>query len=156
MAAFTTTALLAISAIAGAKKAHDAHAAGVSARKVMDANALLGTQQANDATNRGERDVSLYQQQADQIEGAQRAGFSSQGVKVDEGSAAQVQADAKTLAQQDIETIRLNAAREAWGYRTQAADTKKRGAIAEREGNNAALGSLIGTGSSLLAKRYGW
>ena len=85
-----------------------------------------------------------------------------------------MQADAAFLGELDAMTIRNNAAREAWGYKVQAADIRERARITRREGRlvgeatraagrEARKGAIIGavgggllTGASLLEARFGF
>jgi hypothetical protein len=138
--------------------------------KLQDFNATIGDAQARDAVTRGEGDVARLAEQTRGLIGAQRAGYAGQGVVVDTGSAAAVQADAEQLSAGDQRMIRANAQRQAWGFRVdaensrrQAGITRQGGEIARKEGQNAARAANIaavttivgGVGSTML-QRYGW
>jgi hypothetical protein len=71
--------------------------------------------------------------------GSQRAAFAASGVVVDDpnSSVADVAANTAALSEIDALTIRSNAAREAWGFRSQAQDFRTRGQIAKNEGSRA-------------------
>lgn len=133
-------------------------------------NAGIADEQARDAVNRGTEEELRFRQQVRGLIGTQRSGYAAQGVVVDNGSAADVQHDANTLADADVRTIRGNAQREAWGFRNEAQNfrtdagiNRKGGDVARREGANAqkaahigAVTSLVGGTSSLLLQKYGW
>lgn len=182
MAAFTV-ALIAMG-IGAAWNAYQQHkkgkaeqkAAGLAAgakeseAQLQDVNAGTADLQAADAITRGAEAESRYRTQVRGAVGRQRAGFAASNVDVGFGSPVDVQADAAFLGELDALTIRTNAAREAWGYRVQADDLRRRAAItrkegvyleaggkeAARQGNAAAVGTLIGGGASLLQARYGF
>lgn len=154
-----------------AKKAGEAQKrAAESSAELLDFNAHIADLQAVDAVERGFIDEQRFRQGVNLMVGTQRAGFAGQGVDVSTGSAVDVQADAMFLGELDALSIRTNAAREAWGYQVQAADTRKRAEIARKEGvmmeaagtsqRNAArigaIGSIATTAGSLLMQRYGF
>lgn len=145
-------------------------AAADSQAEILDYNATIADAQAADAVTRGQEEENRYRQGVRSLIGSQRAGFAGQGVDVGVGSAADVQADSAFLGELDALTIRTNAAREAWGYKVQAADTRKRaevtrktGVFAERAANAAGNSAYVGAGAtiasgagSLLEARYGF
>ena len=182
MAGFTAIAMLALMAGStavsvysqrkqskAAKKAGEAQkAASESQAQVLDYNAAVADIQAKDAIERGAEQESRFRSQVRQTVGAQRAAFAASNIDVSFGSAVDVQADAAYLGELDALTIRSNAAREAWGYKVQATDIRKRAEIARKEGvmmaeagrqqasayNWAAAGTLLSGATSLLQARY--
>jgi len=54
------------------------------------------------------------------LRGAQTTSIAAQGIDVTQGSAAQIAEQTQRFGEEDINQIRLNAAREAWGIKTQA------------------------------------
>jgi hypothetical protein len=138
--------------------------------KLQDFNAGVADAQARDAVTRGEGDVGRLAEQTRGLIGAQRAGYAGQGVVVDTGSAAAVQADAQQLSDSDQRMIRANAQRQAWGFRVdaensrrQAGITRQGGEIARKEGQAAAraatigaIGTIVGGVGSMALQRYGW
>lgn len=190
MAAFTA---LAIGSLAmGAFSAYQQHRAGKKAEQasieagqkereasesvaqLSDYNAAVADLQAEDAVARGAEEEQAFRKQVKGIIGSQRAGIAAGNVDVGYGSALDVQADAAYLGELDALKIRNNAAREAWGYKVQSEDARKRAEIARKEGvyleatgrergrearvtgNMNAVGTLLGTGVSLLNARYGF
>jgi hypothetical protein len=154
-----------------AKRAGEAQQrAANSQADLADYNAAVAEVQAQDAIARGAEDESRFRQGVRTLIGSQRAGFAAGNVDVGFGSAVDVQADAAMLGELDALTIRTNAAREAWGYKVQAEDLRRRGQIARKEGvmfneagrtNQSAArwgagGTLLNTGASLLEARYGF
>lgn len=139
----------------------------------LEFNANVADLQAEDALQRGVDTESRTRQQIRGVLGAQRATLAGNGVDVGFGSAVDVQADAAYLGELDALTVRNNAAREAWGFRQAAADTRMQADIVRRGGtaavaagelqrqasNTAMAGTIVGGAGqtvSLLNQRYGW
>jgi hypothetical protein len=154
-----------------AKKAGESQAQVAEATaKLQDFNATVGDAQARDAVTRGEGDVARLAEQTRGLIGSERAGYAGQGVVVDTGSAAAVQADTRQLSDSDQRMIRANAQRQAWGFRVDAENSRRQaditrqgGALARKEGQNAAraaniaaVTTIVGGTGSILAQRYGW
>lgn len=185
MAAATLTALSLIMAGVGTGlQAYGQHKAGQAAAEagkkqkaasesqaqLADFNAAVADLQGKDALERGAEQESRFRTQVRSTIGTQRAGIAAGNIDVGFGSAVDVQADAAFLGELDALTIRTNAAREAWGYKVQGEDLRKRAAITRKEGvyleaagkqnatagNYAAASSLLGGGASLLQMRYGF
>lgn len=135
--------------------AYGKYQSGKEAKKMFERNAAFAEWQADDALVRGEINERRQRETTDKVIGAQRTSLAAQHVDVNRGSSLDVQADAAYLGELDALTIRSNAAKEAFGYRTQASDLIERGKNAKREGEMGALNSIIGGGSSLLLAKYG-
>lgn len=167
------------------QRAHEAAALVSEDRAAQfDYNAAIAELQAKDVIERGREDESRFRVGVRGLIGSQRAGFAGQGVDVGFGSAVDVQSDARSLGQADIQTMRKNAEREAWGFKVQAEDLARGGGIARKEaeaareaGRAAAQGgrvnqqiantqasamrwnagaTVLGTGASLVMSKYGW
>lgn len=167
----------AISVIGQVKAGNAAKRAGEAERRaaeseadLSDYNASVADLQAQDAIARGMLDENQFRTSVKGLIGSERAGIAAGNVDVGFGSAVDVQADAAYLGELDARQIRLNAKREAWGYQVQGEDLRKRGQIQRTEGvmlakaggqrqtasRYAAVGSILGTTSSLLQAKYGW
>lgn len=129
---------------------------GNAAKKAADYNAQVSEQLAQDALDKGRADEQMYRQGVKTLMGAQRADFAGQGVEVDTGSPVDVRADTAYLGEQDAQQIRLNAQREAWGYRAQAQSERMQGSAAQRQGYFNAADAVLGGTASLLMAKYGW
>lgn len=144
---------------------------------LLDYNAAVAELQATDAVERGRERESQFRTQVRGMIGTTRAEIAASGTDVTFGSAVDVQEDIAVLGELDALTIRTNAAREAWGYKVQAVDTRERARIRrtegrelaaagrerERGGRAAATSTVIGaigggllTGGSLLEAKYGF
>lgn len=123
-----------------------------------DRNAQIAGLQSADSIARGE--LSSYQK-ATQVrgeEGAARATLGASGVRLDTGTAVDVQSDIARVGALDEATIRNNAAREAWGYNVQQNDYLSKAALARLGSTNAAIGIGDEEISTLLTgagKSYG-
>lgn len=144
--------------------------AAESQAQLLDFNAHVADLQAKDAVERGAEEESRFRAGVRGMVGAQRAGIAAGNVDVGYGSAVDVQADAQHLGELDALALRNNAAREAWGYKVEAIDIRKRAEITRKEGvmmekagkvaqsahRLGAVGGLITGAGSLAAEKYGW
>lgn len=166
-----------VSVIGGIKSGNAAKRAGEAQQRaagksgdLADFNAKVAELQAEDAITRGVEEQQRFRARVRSTIGAQRVGFAASNIDVNYGSAVDVQADAARLGELDVLTIAGNAAREAWGFKMQAEDLRRRGQLAREEGvafaeagrvNQTtsrwnAASTLITSGGSLLAARYGF
>ena len=106
--------------------------------RVADQNARLANNQAMDALQRGKLTEQASYRQTSQLMGAQRAALAANGVEVDFGSAADLQADTRMIGREEAGTIRENTMREVQGYEIDAANSKA-GAAAARSARTAGL-----------------
>jgi len=135
--------------------------------ELADYNAQVADLQATDAIERGGEQESNFRMGVRGMIGKQRAQLAAGNIDVSYGSAVDVQADTAYMGELDALTIRNNAAREAWGFKQQGADLRRRAEIArkegvmlERQGREArtgaywgAVGTVVGGSASLYAQR---
>ena len=112
-------------------------AQGIGARKAANAATAEGARLAADARARGEEDVTRYRRDLDQIVSQQRVISAASGVDINSGTAGAVQKDTRAIGELDIQTIRENARREAYGLRANSEVNAK----SMRAGANAAFAS---------------
>lgn len=110
------------------------------ARSTAENQAKYSELQAEDATAQGYRLASQVYRRGTQVRGAQRVALAGQGIRVDTGSAADVQAETSMLTELDMVTAKNNAWREAFGYKVQAGEFRSQGAFAQLEARNQAAG----------------
>ena len=122
-------------------------------RRMGELNAKLSEAQADDALKRGEKAVVQHKKQVKKLIGAQRTSLAAQGVELDSGSALDIQEESAQLGQIDALTIRNNAWREAWGFRTQALTHSAQGEFAGLAYGTQATSSLLTGG--IQAAGYG-
>lgn len=162
-----TGALLALSAAGTASGFFGQRRAGKAAQQqgdyqgaILDQNAGVADQQAADAIVRGAEAEGRSRAGTSQLTGSQRAAMAAQGIDLNSGSAADVQSNDQALGDLDALAIRRNARREAWGFKTQAANDRAQanlarmgGAGAAASANNASVGTLM-SGALDLYKTY--
>ncbi len=107
-------------------------------------NAQLAENQAQNALLQGERQAGQLSMKYGHIKGSQRAAMAANGVDLGTGSAAEVQASTDIAKEIDMNTIAANAARSAWGFRTQSVNYNNQ-ALIERA-----------TGGSISPAGYGY
>lgn len=156
-----------ISWLGGKKAGTAAKAAGESAAQQQEFNAAVAELQAKDAIGRGNDAQSDFRSQVRGLIGSQRAAFAGGNVDVTVGSAVDVTADSAFLGELDVQKIRRNAEREAWGYQVEAADRRMAADVARKGGQAQAsaytwnsISSIVGSGAqagqSLILAKYGW
>lgn len=110
----------------------------------------IANYQAADALNTGSLEEQRYRRQIAQMLGTQKAEVGARNVTMS-GSALSLLQDTGQLGEEDITTIRNNAARQAWGYKNQASEAARIGGAAVSNANASAGSSLL-TG---LSNAYG-
>lgn len=120
--------------------------AGKESEAAGERDALLGELQAQDALARGGIEEQRYRRQVAKIVGTQKAQIGSRNVKRS-GSALDLLGDTEQVGAEDVLTIRNEAAREAWGYRTRADESRRWGKAKRSNANYDATASLISGGA---------
>lgn len=106
--------------------------------------AAVASQNAAYSAAEGEVKSTSYGLKNAATAGAIKAAQGARGIDVNKGSAAKVQQSSDALGQLDVLTIRSDAAREAYGYRTQAKQLEIAAQNAKKAGFFGAIGSVIG------------
>lgn len=117
--------------------------AGKEQKKLANKNADMLDAQANDEVARGEEDAMAIRRRGRVLKGAQRAAFAAQGVDVGTGTALDLQNETDESTVVDEATARRNAARTAWGLRTNASNQRLGGRYARAAGRNQAIGTAL-------------
>lgn len=129
------------SAAMAAKAQHDA---GVMSQRLSRVNAAQAESAEADALARGEYEAAPIRERASAVIAAQQAGEASNNVDIQSGTAVQLASDVATAAARDIETVRNNARREAFGYHAQGINFLNEGRASRAAGDAAAMNSIIG------------
>ncbi|EGP43107.1 hypothetical protein AXXA_27965 [Achromobacter insuavis AXX-A] len=144
---------------AGSANSAKAQQAGLNYQADVAANnAQVAEWQAQDAIRQGQDQEQQSRLQYASTKSSQRAALAANGVALDEGSAVDILTSTDYANEMDTSTIRANAARNAWGYRTQGANYRdnatalKAGAGALNSGSAAGL-SLLGSAGQVA---QGW
>ena len=116
-------------------------------------NRFLSELSAGDALQRGEQDAGRLRMAATQAIGAQKVAAGASGVDTDSKSTLDIMSDTRLVSELDAQTIRNNAAREAWGYKVQGMaygdQARQARARAQREVTGTLLGGFARTLSSV-------
>jgi len=118
--------------------------------KTAAENQQLANFQADDALLRGSVEEARYRREIAKIASGQRAAFGARNVAAS-GTALDLLGDTAQVGEEDVQTIRNNAAREAWSYRNQANEANRWGANQKRNAYGSAAGTLLTSG----AQAYG-
>jgi hypothetical protein len=114
-------------------------------------NAMIAGWQAEDATQRGQIEEQRQRLATARLRGAQRAGMAANGVDIDSGSPLDILMDTAQLGELDALTIRSNAEREAYGFRSQSGNLMAQAGLTTMAGRSASTAGYIGAGSTLLS-----
>jgi hypothetical protein len=101
--------------------------AGIENAKTLRGNAEIAEKGAADALARGGEEAGRLRSAATQLIGRQRTAFGASGVDVASDAVQALTESTRSVSEQDVETIRLNAAREAWGLSKQAEQFREQG-----------------------------
>lgn len=128
-----------------------AQAQAVYQSQVARQNEELMRRQAADATQRGQVAEENRRRLTAQQLGQQTAGLAAQGTDLD-GSPTDILGDTAAAGELDAQTIRANAAREAYGYQVQGLGYGSTATLeATRALNSTYTPNYLGAGASLLA-----
>lgn len=100
-------------------------------QQASELNAQIAGVQAEDAIRRGNKSASQFKKQVKGMKGSQKAALAAQGIDIGSGSAAEILDNTDTQGALDVQTIKNNAWREAWGYKTQAIANTAEGRISQ-------------------------
>lgn len=127
--------------------------------QVAKINADINRQNAAWALTKGEKEATQYGMKAAQQRGAIRTAQGASGLDVNSGSAKEVQRSQEAIKNMDMSTIRENAAKVAYDYETKAYMDENQSTLdimsgknAKSAGNLKAIGSIIGSVSSVSSK----
>jgi len=139
-----------IQAITGGIDAAQNIAQGKQAKADSETNRRIAEFQATDALLRGTKEEERYRRLIATTVGAQKASFGQRNVTAS-GTALDILSDTAQIGEEDIQTIRSNAARTAWGYRNQASEASRWGAAQLSNAYGRAGSTLLTSG----AQAYG-
>jgi hypothetical protein len=108
--------------------------AGKDASRIERANARNNEIAAVDAIRRGDIEEQEHRNKVRAMLGSQRATFGANNVDSNSGSPLGLLVDTARIGELDALTIRNNAAREAFGYRSEGANAKNRGRADKKSG----------------------
>lgn len=144
----------------GAQQSGDAAQKAYNYRaQVSRINADINRQNAEWARTKGEREAVQYGMKAAQVRGQIKIAQAASGLDVNSGSARDVQQSQEKIKSMDLATIQANAAKIAYDYDSKAVMDENQAQLDVMSGDNAkragdiqALGSIIGSVSSVSSK----
>jgi len=140
----TTAVAIGFLAVSSVVSAAGGAAAGKANQKIAEQNAKIGRLQAADVIRRGEEETSLIRKQSQLIKGEQTAAFAGQGITLDSDIVEAISINTDLEIENEVATVRNNAAKQAWGLRVGAKQDSFQGQIARRQGISGAAGTLLG------------
>ncbi len=142
----------AVTSVIGAYSA----AQGAKAQAGIDeTNARVSELGAQAALLQGQREEQVSRMNSAQLKGAQRVSFAANGVDLGSDSAVRTLTSTDYLGEVDANTAKANAVRAAFGYRTQAVNSRN-SALARQAISPGAAGAstLLGTGAQVARHWY--
>lgn len=128
--------------------------AGELAGTIEDRNAVIADTAAADSISRGRSQEAISRLRGGEKIAQQTAGYAASGVDVTSGSAVDVESSTALVNELNAQIIRSNAAREAWGFQTQAGNFRLRAQLARQtgqaQGDEAILAGITGGATNAL------
>lgn len=161
-AGIAMSVLSAVVGAVGAQQQGKAAQAEADYRAAIDRNnAIRAGYAADDAIARGKEAEKQERLRGRLLVGRMRASLAGSGQVIDEGSAGNLVIDQAGTNEQNALNVRANAAREAYGYRSQAANFESSASLstlsgrnARSAGNLAAAGTLLSGAGKVATKWY--
>ena len=132
-----------------------------SQERIAEHNRQRGQLAAESAWRAGESQIAQLTYKAGQVKAGQRAGYGASGVRVGQGSSAEVLASTDVMKEIDVANARMNALSAAWGYKNQAMQASLQGQQAgamsgymKQIGAGNAVGSLLDNGTEIASRWY--
>lgn len=139
-------------AVGGAAGAYGAYESTSARKDMLNMDAQIAGWQSSQALVAGHIQEENSRLQSGALFGKQRAQLAANGVQLGSGSALDVLAGSKYIANVDAATIHDNALRAAWGYQTQAVIDKS--AASSLNPTMSGLTTLLGSAGSVANSWY--
>ena len=118
--------------------------------RVAEDNAENATYAAGEARKAGSREAKRHEQRVRLMVSRQKAAYGASGVDVNAGAPVDIMSDSILAGADDAAVIRRNAAMEAWGMKTRAADYRAQAGMYRVKGADSKAVGKIRAGSTLL------
>jgi len=148
-------ALLATTLVTGAYQADVQRKQGQANAQVAENNALLAQQEADASNALATREMEQQAWRTRIALGQQRAAIAANNIDPTLGTPAEILGETALFGEVDQQTIRMNAARQAWGFNAQAQNQRTQGELARWSGNAQATGTILGSLSSAASMGFG-
>lgn len=141
-----------INAIGGISVSRYNNAILQSQANIARLNAQMMEENAQAVFRSTEKAIAQKTMAAGRTKSKQRASLAANGIAVGEGSAAELQASTDIIKELDVNEMKANATRQAWGYRMKAVGYESSALMAEASKANVGwnfASSLLGTASQV-------
>lgn len=132
------------------QQADAASAAAKYQAQVAANNATIAKQNADATIEAGKVAEQQQRMKTAALIGSQRAAMAANGVRLDSGSALDIQSDTATMGELDALTVRNNAARQAWAYEAQATNFNAQSQLSNAQAGWAQSAGLVSGAGTLL------
>ncbi len=150
-----TTVMLAVTAVMGAVSYKQQKDSADYQEKVAKQNAEVMENQAADARARGVIEAEQKRDEIRQLSARQAVGLAGNGLDLASGTSLDLFEETAQLGEYDIQAVRANAAREAFGYEAQATNSLQQASAARAAGKNAGTSTLLTTVAKGAGQYYG-
>lgn len=137
----------------GIAQSRNAQAMANAQANALESNAKNSEILAHDAIERGGQEELRLRRQLSQLQGTQTANAAASGIDTSSGSALDARNASISEGEHDAAMIRFNAARERWGYLSQAGSLYNQAANTRAQGkynaNNILFGNAVNFGLGL-------
>jgi hypothetical protein len=142
-----------VSLLAGKANADAAEAQSKWSARQHEFNRAMMTIERLEIDKKAQEDIALRQRDVSALLGVQNVTMAANGIDVDSEVAQEIRKDTKRQGREDVENIRNNAWRQAWGIQVKQADERTQAGYARAAGYMGAATSLVGGGAQ--AASYG-
>ncbi len=140
-----TSAVIAFTLVTGAYQANVQRQEGKANAEIAENNARLAQADANATNAMATRESEQQAWRTRALIGQQRAAIAANNIDPMLGTPAELMGETALFGEVDQQTIRMNAARQAWGFNAQAQNYRTQGQLARWSGNAAATGTILGS-----------
>lgn len=144
----------AVSVAAAGYSAHQQNEAGKANQQISENNARLARDDAAAAQAMGDRESQQQAWRTRAVLGQQRAAIASNGIDASIGTPSELLGEVAMFGEAEQQNIRLNAARQAWGFNAQATNYTNQGKQARWSGKSQAAGTVL-SGLAQAGSSYG-
>lgn len=148
-------ALLATTLVTGAYQADVQRKQGEANAQVAENNAMLAQQDADASNAMATREMEQQAWRTRAMVGQQRAAIAANNVDPTLGTPAEILGETAMFGEVDQQTIRMNAARQAWGFNAQAQNQRTQASLSRWNSNAQATGTILGSLASAASMGMG-
>lgn len=118
--------------------------------------ARIGDAQAEQALELGNIEEDRQRARVRAAIGSQRVALAANNIDSSSGSALDLIGETAQFGEEDALAIRANAAREAWGYKVGANDSRNQAKLTKAAGKNRGTATLLNTGAQVGQQGYNY